>query len=86
MADIHQTDPAKALLLAKALGVLPRKVLIIGCEPQCCDELGTELSEPVQRAVEKVLEGFDEQVRGLRDQLSSEEMRIIPKGHDAGES
>jgi hydrogenase maturation protease len=86
MADIHQTDPSKALLLARALGVLPRKILIIGCQPQCCDDLGAELSEPVQRAVGKVLEGFDEQVRGLRDQLSSEEMRIIPKGHDAGES
>ena len=85
MADIHQTDPAKALLLAKALGGLPRKVLIIGCQPQCCDDLGAELSEPVQRAVEKVLEGFDEQVRGLRHQLSQEEIRMIPEGQDAGE-
>ena len=78
MADIHQTDPSRALLLAKALGVLPRKVLIIGCEPQCCDDLGAELSEPVQRAALKVLEGFDEQVRELRHQLS--------EGRDAGES
>ena len=78
MADIHQTDPSRALLLAKALGVLPRKVLIIGCEPQCCDDLGAELSEPIQRAVEKVLEGFDAQVRGLCRQLS--------EGRDAGES
>lgn len=72
MADIHQTDPSKALLLARALGVLPRRVLLIGCQPQCCDDLGAELSEPVQRAVENVLEGFDEQVRGLRHQLSPE--------------
>lgn len=70
MADIHQTDPSKALLLAKALGVLPRKVLMIGCQPQCCDELGAGLSEPVQRAVERVLEGFDEQVRRLQKHLS----------------
>lgn len=78
MTDIHQTDPSKALLLARALGVLPRKVLIIGCQPQCCDDLGAELSEPVQRAVGKVLEGFDAQVRGLCRQLS--------EGRDAGES
>lgn len=70
MADIHQTDPSKALLLARALGVLPRKILVIGCQPQGCDELGAELSEPVQRAVEKVLEGFDAQVNGLCRQLS----------------
>lgn len=86
MADIHQTDPSKALLLARALGVLPRKVLMIGCQPQCCDDLGAELSEPVQRAVEKVLEEFDEQVRRLRHQFSLEEMSTIPEGRDAGES
>lgn len=86
MADIHQTDPSKALLLARALGVLPRKVLMIGCQPQCCDDLGAELSEPVQRAVEKVLEEFDEQVRRLRHQLSLREIGIIPEGHHAGES
>lgn len=86
MADIHQTDPSKALLLAKALGVLPKKILIIGCEPQCCDELGAELSEPVQRALEKVLEGFDEQVRRLRHQLVRADVRVLPEGHNAGES
>ncbi len=86
MADIHQTDPSKALLLARALGVLPRKVLIIGCQPRCCDDLGAELSAPVQRAVEKVLEGFDEHVRGLRHQLSSQETRVIPEVRHAGES
>ena len=86
MADIHQIDPSKALLLARALGVLPRKILIIGCQPLCCDDLGDELSEPVQRAVEKVLEGFDEQVRGLRHQLSPKEIRRIPEGRDASES
>ena len=85
-ADIHQTDPSKALLLARALGVLPRKVLIIGCQPQCCDDLGAELSEPIQRAVEKVLEGFDKQVRALRHQLSPEEISMIPEGQDAGAS
>ena len=86
MADIHQTDPSKALLLARALGVLPRKVLIIGCQPQCCDDLGAELSEPVQRTVERVLDGFDEQVRRLRHQLLHEDVGMIPGGHNAGES
>lgn len=84
MAGIHQTDPSKALLLARALGVLPRKVLIVGCQPECCDELQTELSEPVQRAVEKVLEGFDEQLRELRRQLSLEEMGNDPGGSACG--
>lgn len=86
MADIHQTDPSKALLLAKALGVLPRKVIIIGCQPQSCDDLGAELTEPVQRAVEVVLELFDQQVRRLRREFSSSEKGFIPGAHNAGES
>lgn len=70
MADIHQTDPSKALVLAGALGVLPRRVLVIGCQPLCCDDLGAELSEPVRRAVRALLDGFDEQVGALRRRLA----------------
>jgi len=84
MVDIHQTDPSKALLLARALGVLPRKVLIIGCQPQCCDDLGAELSEPVQRAVETVLDRFDEEVKALRRQLSRAEIKNEPMGPGCG--
>lgn len=51
LADAHYTEPSKVLMLAKALGVLPPKVLIIGCQPTGFDELGAELSAPVQAAV-----------------------------------
>ena len=44
------------MILAKALGVLPEKVLVVGCQPQSCDELGSGLSEPVGKAVEVAVE------------------------------
>jgi hydrogenase maturation protease len=49
--DLHLAIPSRALALAKALGALPREVFLIGCEPAEVDELTTELSPPVQRAV-----------------------------------
>ncbi|MCA1632883.1 MAG: hydrogenase maturation protease [Acidobacteria bacterium] len=51
LADAHYTEPSKVLVLAKALGVLPPKVLIVGCQPAGFDELGAELSDEVRGAV-----------------------------------
>jgi len=51
LADIHFATPDRVLVLARALGVLPAKVLIVGCQPQQCEDLGTELSVPVRSAV-----------------------------------
>ncbi len=51
LGDLHNTDPSRVVLLAKALGTLPKKVLIVGCEPDTTDELRTALSAPVAGAV-----------------------------------
>ena len=51
LADAHYTEPSKVLTLARALGVLPPRVLIVGCQPEGYDELGAELSAPVRDAV-----------------------------------
>ena len=53
--DLHLAVPARALSVAKALGALPPQTYIIGCEPAEVDELATELSPPVQRAVETAI-------------------------------
>jgi hydrogenase maturation protease len=53
--DLHQADPAGVLRLAAALGALPRRVWIVGCQAATCDELGAGLSEPVRRAVPTAL-------------------------------
>ncbi len=51
LADAHYTEPSQVLVLAKALGVLPATVLIVGCQPAGYDELGAELSDEVRGAV-----------------------------------
>ena len=51
LADMHYTTPSKAMILAKALGVLPPAVFIVGCQPSEVGDLGIGLSEPVARAV-----------------------------------
>jgi len=51
LADMHMTTPARALILARALGVLPPTTYLLGCQPTTCDDLVIGLSEPVERAV-----------------------------------
>lgn len=52
LADTHYTTPTKALILARALGVLPPRVYLLGCQPVDATELGLGLSEPVERAMD----------------------------------
>lgn len=50
LADTHLTVPSQALTLARAIGVLPPTVYILGCQPKETD-LGMDLSKPVERGV-----------------------------------
>ena len=45
-----------SLGLAAALGVLPRTVRILGCEPAECDEAEIGLTPPVSRAADLAIE------------------------------
>jgi hydrogenase maturation protease len=49
--DLHQAGPEAVLRLAGALGVLPRRTWVVGCQAAVCDELGGGLSDPVRRAL-----------------------------------
>ncbi|MFN2451771.1 MAG: hydrogenase maturation protease [Candidatus Dormibacteria bacterium] len=55
-ADMHQADPSRTLVLARALDRLPRHVLILGCEPQECDDVMGELTPAVAAAMTSALE------------------------------
>ncbi len=68
LADMHYTVPSKALIMARALGVLPPRVYILGCQPKEWG-LGMELSRPVEEGVAEAVE----LLRALtRDELSLE--------------
>lgn len=65
-ADMHQTDPAKVLVLAEALDVLPEVVVLVGCEPSETDDLADDLSDPVREAVPLAVEHIDRLVTEIR--------------------
>jgi hydrogenase maturation protease len=57
-ADGHSLDPASALRLAHALGQLPPRLRLVGCEPSRLDaaeDEATVLSPPVAAAVEHAI-------------------------------
>lgn len=66
VGDPHTTTPARVFLLARALGVLPDEVYLVGCEPLECDEVRLGLTRPVARAVD---EAADRVVALARDWL-----------------
>lgn len=57
--DMHAAIPSQALAIAKSLGVLPPRVVMVGCEPLEVDELTCdltdEMSAPVQKAVDEAV-------------------------------
>ena len=58
--DAHAMDPVRVLGLAKVLGSIPPRVLVVGCEPgvhlaQDDDELLVELSAPVAAATSEAV-------------------------------
>ena len=55
-ADMHQAVPERALVLARAAGVLPPVVRIVGCQPAETEDFATSLSPPVQAAVPAAVE------------------------------
>ena len=63
LADMHYTTPSKALILAKALGVLPSKVFIVGCQPVEVDDLGIGLSESAEQATAETIRHIERIVR-----------------------
>lgn len=52
LADAHLATPERVFMLSKALGVLPDRLLMVGCQPLDADAIGTEISEPVTAAIE----------------------------------
>ncbi|MFC4723012.1 hydrogenase maturation protease [Geojedonia litorea] len=56
LADMHYTNPIRALMLAKALDVLPKKVYILGCEAYEHDDFAVGMSRVVTDAIPKAIE------------------------------
>lgn len=66
VAETHHTVPARVLTMARALGVLPRDVLILGCQTGDGGALGMELSTAVADAVPRAVERLETLVEAYR--------------------
>jgi hydrogenase maturation protease len=69
LADMHLATPERAMMLARALGVLPPNVLMVGCQPVDPDAVGQGLSEPVAAAVDVAVR---EIIRHVEELLAAE--------------
>lgn len=74
-SDLHQADPSRIFLLARALKCLPERVRVIGCEVGDCDELLGDFTAAVEAAMPAAIEMVLQTLRDwLGDDLSSPEV------------
>ncbi|MDR7556305.1 MAG: hydrogenase maturation protease [Armatimonadota bacterium] len=66
LGDPHTTTPGRALLLARALGVLPKAVAIVGCEPADVESVRIGLTPAVAAAVARAADEVVALVRRWR--------------------
>jgi hydrogenase maturation protease len=61
--DVHLANPQRVLDMAGAMGVLPERVAIVGCQPAEVDTLDDRLSPEVERALDVAAARVQETVR-----------------------
>jgi hydrogenase maturation protease len=66
LADMHLATPERVFMLSKALGVLPAKLMMVGCQPVDPDTPGIPMSEPVRKAVDVAVEEILRHIGELR--------------------
>jgi hydrogenase maturation protease len=51
LSDMHLAEPSRILRIARAAGLLPEHVLVVGCQPETCEDFAEVLSAPVAASV-----------------------------------
>ena len=65
LADMHLATPERALMVARAAGVLPERTIIVGCQPADIETLGIGLTVEVSQAVTHAVIEVERCVREL---------------------
>ena len=65
LADMHLATPERALMVAKAAGVLPEHTIIVGCQPAEVGTLGIGLTSTVHDAVARAVAEVERCVQEL---------------------
>jgi hydrogenase maturation protease len=77
--DTHGMDPVKVLGLARELGPVPERLLVVGCEPltrlsgDTAEELVGELSAPVAAAVDEAASLVESLVGEVQESIESQQ-------------
>lgn len=78
--DTHGMDPVKVLALARAIGRVPPRVIVLGCEPvpreplSSLSELDMSLSAPMLAAIGEAIAQAEALALGLLDELTSPQL------------
>lgn len=71
LADMHLATPERSLMVARAIGVLPPIVRMVGVQPVDADTMHLGMSDVVQQAVETAVSEVDLCVASLLAQAAS---------------
>lgn len=50
-SNLHLAEPSRVFVFARAAGVLPARVLLVGCQPESCEDYREGLTPAVESAV-----------------------------------
>jgi hydrogenase maturation protease len=64
-SDMHEMVPGRILTLARALGILPPFVRMVGCQPADTETFSLQLSPPVQAGLARAVGEVRRLVEGL---------------------
>ncbi len=70
LADMHYINPLKALMMAKALKVLPKQVLFLGSESREHEKIGIAVSAVVEAALPVAFKKIEDRVTGTKKEVS----------------
>lgn len=67
LADMHLATPERSLMVARALGVLPPIVKMVGVQPVDVDTMDIGMSDIVTNAVDVAIEEIDRCINSLQE-------------------
>jgi hydrogenase maturation protease len=80
----HGMDPQTVLRFVKAVHGWPGKVVVVACEPAEVEEMGVELSAPVQASVDRAAEVVLEQIEVMRADALADQAEQASEREPAG--
>ena len=69
LADMHFTNPTRAMMLAKALDILPPQAYILGCQPAAYDDFELGLSPEIEKIIPLAATRIEEWVTELNQRV-----------------